>query len=125
MDNKIPLTNEQFQALKAGIPVEHVLTKHLPEESIPKLREWKHVSKESNPLNTQIGGDHYSSMAIQPLEFAIANGLDFFQKDVIKYVTRRKGNAMKRIEDLKKARHYLDIYIATLEENPSWGNEPK
>lgn len=67
-----------------------------------------------NPISafdTQVGGDHYKTMAIQPVEFALANKLDFFQKDIIKYVIRRKGDKNKRLEDLKKASHYLDMYI--------------
>lgn len=66
---------------------------------------------EVSPFATQVGGDHYKTMKIQPLEFAIANDLDFFQKDIIKYVTRRKGDKVKRIEDLQKAKHYLEMYI--------------
>lgn len=68
-------------------------------------------------LSTQVGGNHYKDMRIQPLEFAIANELDFFQLNVIKYVTRKKNN---RLEDLRKAEHYLQMYIATLEANPEW-----
>lgn len=65
-------------------------------------------------LTVQVGGDHYKSMAIQPIEFALANKLDFFQKDIVKYVTRRKGNKVKRIEDLEKAKHYIDLYIEAI-----------
>lgn len=68
-----------------------------------------------NPLHVQVGGDHYKTMKIQPVEFAIANKLDFFQKDIIKYVTRRKGDKAKRVEDLKKAKHYLDLYINSID----------
>ena len=67
--------------------------------------------KKASALDTQVGGDHYKSMAIQPLEFAILNRLDFFQKDILKYITRRKGDKAKRLEDLDKAKHYLEIYI--------------
>lgn len=63
------------------------------------------------PLKRMVGGNHYLTMAIQPLEFALANKLDFFQKDIIKYVTRRKGDKAKRLEDLEKAAHYLEMYI--------------
>ena len=68
-----------------------------------------------NPLNVQIGGTHYALMAIQPLEFAIANKLDFFQQNILKYITRRKGDHAKRIEDLNKAKHYLEVYIEAVE----------
>lgn len=68
-------------------------------------------------FDTQIAGTHYKDMAIQPVEFALANGLDFFQKDVIKYVTRRKGDKAKRLEDLNKAKHYLEMYIEAIEKD--------
>jgi hypothetical protein len=29
----------------------------------------------------------------------------------LKYTTRRKGDKTKRLEDLNKAKHYLDMYI--------------
>ena len=68
----------------------------------------------TDPLQTQVGGSHYKSFKIQPIEFAIANKLDFFQKDILKYITRRKGDKAKRIEDLGKARHYIDLYIRAI-----------
>lgn len=59
--------------------------------------------------DTQIGGDHYKDMAIQPTEYAMANGLGFVEGAVVKYVSRwrKKGG----IQDLKKARHFLDLLI--------------
>jgi hypothetical protein len=61
----------------------------------------------SNALKTQIGGNHYSSMAIQPAEFIIQNNLDFCQGNVIKYVTRFR--AKNGIQDLDKAIHYIEM----------------
>lgn len=60
-------------------------------------------------LDTQEGGDHYRTLKIQPVEYIHANCLYYFEGNVIKYVTRwrTKGG----IEDLKKARHYLDLLI--------------
>ena len=65
----------------------------------------------NNPWQTQIGGSHYQTMAIQPTEFCIKNRLGFAEGNVIKYVCRwqNKGG----VEDLKKARHYLAMLIAT------------
>ena len=62
-----------------------------------------------NPLNVQIGGDHYMKMAIQPVEFIHANGIPFIEGNVIKYVARWKQK--NGIKDLEKARHYLDLLI--------------
>jgi hypothetical protein len=67
--------------------------------------------KPKSAFDVQVGGDHYKTMGIQPVEFALANKLDFFQKDILKYTTRNKGDRAKRIEDLNKAKHYLEMYI--------------
>lgn len=64
----------------------------------------------------QIGGGHYKAKAIQPWDYIAANDLDYFQGNIVKYVTRWRDKA--GVEDLKKARHYLDKYIE-LEENKS------
>lgn len=66
---------------------------------------------ENNPsaLDRQFGGSHYKEMAIQPVEFILANKLDFCEGNVVKYVSRWK--VKNGIEDLRKARHYLDLLI--------------
>lgn len=64
---------------------------------------------ETSALDTQIGGGHYKSMAIQPIEFIMKNGLNFCQGNIIKYVCRYQSK--NGIEDLKKARHYVDLLI--------------
>lgn len=66
----------------------------------------------------QVGGTHYKNMAIQPIEFALANKLDFFQLNIIKYITRQKEG--KRMEDLQKAQHYLSMYIEAVEAGKIW-----
>ncbi|AXF52972.1 MAG: protein of unknown function DUF3310 [Caudoviricetes sp.] len=60
-------------------------------------------------LDTQIGGDHYKSMPIQPMEYSMANKLDACQHTAIKYITRfrEKGG----IQDLEKAKHVIDMLI--------------
>lgn len=60
-------------------------------------------------LTVQEGGDHYKDMPIQPVEYIHANKLGYFEGCVIKYVSRwKKKNG---IEDLKKARHFIDLLI--------------
>ena len=66
-------------------------------------------SEEINPLNTQVGGQHYASMKIQPVEFAFHNNLSFLQGSVIKYITRYKQKNGK--QDLEKAKHFIDLLI--------------
>ena len=60
-------------------------------------------------LNTQVGGNHCSKYAIQPVEFIQANHLDFAQGNIVKLATRfrDKGGA----QDLRKIKHYADILL--------------
>ena len=64
---------------------------------------------EGNALATQVGGDHYSKLAIQPVEYINANHLTYLQGNVIKYVTRYKDK--NGLQDLEKAKHYIDMLI--------------
>ena len=52
---------------------------------------------------------HYTQFKIQPMEFIGGNKLGFLEGNVIKYVCRY--NLKNGVEDLKKARHYLDKLI--------------
>lgn len=63
-----------------------------------------------NPFETQEGGSHYKKLAIQPMQYALANGLDYGQANVVKYVTRFKDKNGK--EDLLKAKHCIDLLLA-------------
>lgn len=60
-------------------------------------------------LKRQEGGGHYKDMKIQPVEFIHANGIGYFEGNVIKYVSRWRAKG--GVEDLKKARHYIDLLI--------------
>lgn len=52
---------------------------------------------------------HYTQHKIQPVVFIGENRLDFLAGNVIKYVSRY--NLKNGVEDLEKARHYLDMLI--------------
>lgn len=56
----------------------------------------------------QVGGNHYVQYKIQPWHIIAEYGLDFWEGNVVKYVLRRKAN---RLEDLQKAKHYLEYLI--------------
>jgi hypothetical protein len=68
-------------------------------------------------LAKQEGGGHYKSLVIQPVEYIHGNGLGFCEGSVIKYVTRWKHK--NGIEDLKKARHFIDLLIEMEESHGS------
>ena len=65
--------------------------------------------KQKSATDTQIGGDHYTKLAIQPMRYSMENGLDALQHTVIKYVTRFRDK--NGIEDLEKAKHCIDMLI--------------
>lgn len=67
------------------------------------------TSDGSKPLDVQVGGDHYKSMAIQPMEYSMANKLDACQHTIIKYVTRFRDKG--GIQDLEKAKHCIELLI--------------
>lgn len=60
-------------------------------------------------LNVQVAGDHYKKQAIQPVQYIHANGIGFFEGNVIKYVTRWRDKG--GIKDLEKAKHYIELLI--------------
>lgn len=68
--------------------------------------------------NYQVGGDHYTVLAVQPWDAMRAwmspeQFHGFLRGNVIKYIARagRKSDPGGEIQDLKKARHYLDALI--------------
>lgn len=66
----------------------------------------------TNPLDSQVQGNHYKDMPIQPVEFTHKNNLNFCQGSVVKYISRYKKK--NGIEDLKKAKHFVEL-LAKLE----------
>jgi hypothetical protein len=59
--------------------------------------------------DTQVGGDHYKSKEIQPWDFIAANGIGYFEGNIVKYISRWRDK--NGLDDLLKARHYLDKLI--------------
>ena len=62
-----------------------------------------------NPLKEQVGGYHYSKLAIQPSVYAEQNKLSYLQGNAIKYITRYKDK--NGVEDLYKAIHTFKLLI--------------
>lgn len=63
-----------------------------------------------DPLVSQVGGGHYKDRAIQPIEYIIANNLNFNKGNVVKYISRYEDKG--GINDLAKVVHYtlLEAY---------------
>ena len=67
-------------------------------------------STATNPLDMQVGGNHYKGMKIQPVQFIHANNIGYLEGNIIKYVCRWRGK--NGMADLEKAKHYIELLIA-------------
>jgi len=65
----------------------------------------------SSALDTQVGGDHYKGLKIQPIEYILANDLNYCEANIVKYITRHatKGGAT----DVNKVIHYAQLLLET------------
>lgn len=77
------------------------------EEKVFKTEQDFHT----NPLDKQIGGSHYKSLKIQPIEYITANGMGFIEGNIIKYITRH--HAKNGADDVKKVIHYCELLLST------------
>ena len=68
----------------------------------------------SSPFSKQEGGTHYKQFAIQPAEFIQRNKLNWYEGNVVKYITRHRYKNGK--EDVLKAMHYLEMQLAEYED---------
>jgi hypothetical protein len=82
------------------------------------MAEDMNAEKSPSPLSTQIGGNHYKDLAIQPVEFIYRNKpvefiyrnkIGYMEGNIIKYTCRHRSKNGR--QDLEKARHYLDMLI--------------
>lgn len=60
-------------------------------------------------LDTQVGGDHYKKLKIQPVEYMHANGIPFIEGCIIKYASRWRDKG--GIADLEKIKHFAQLLI--------------
>ena len=67
------------------------------------------TNEQQKQLDVQIGGDHYKSLLIQPIEYILANNLGWCEGNAIKYITRYKMKGQGK--DIEKAIHYLQILL--------------
>lgn len=89
---------------------DNVTRLHPPAQSLAAVVE-KHTTRVTD--KNQVGGDHYKHMAIQPLDYILANGLGYIEGNVIKYISRWQAKGGR--EDIEKARHYCDLLLAHID----------
>lgn len=81
------------------------------EEYFKGLQKFHPIEDEvSHVKSQQIGGDHYQQGDMQPWDIFLAWSLDPWAANVVKYILRFPHK--NGIEDLRKARHYVDFLIA-------------
>lgn len=71
----------------------------------------RRLKQEREALALQIGGEHYKDCGIQPVEYIHANKLDYFEGNVVKYITRHRTKGEGR-KDIEKAIHYAQLILA-------------
>jgi hypothetical protein len=67
------------------------------------------IERANTANNVQVAGTHYKDKAIQPWDYIVGNNLGYLEGNIVKYVSRWKDKG--GIDDLRKARHYLDKLI--------------
>jgi hypothetical protein len=72
-------------------------------------------------FKSQVGGGHYKDLNPQPLGVLHSWGLPYAEGSAIYYILRwrRKGG----LEDLKKAKHTLELLIELEEKQPKGANK--
>ena len=85
------------------------------EELITEIPVYWNKIKRSDVEKDYINPAHYKMWWIEPIDYIEANDLDFLQGNIIKYVTRARFKNW--LEDLKKAKWYLERLIKREENN--------
>lgn len=79
------------------------------------------MSNDTPALHEQIGGSHYRTLAIQPMEFSTLRGYDPCAHTILKYLTRFDLDGGKGRQDLEKAEHSTRLRIDLLNK---WPHDP-
>lgn len=87
------------------------------EEEIKMLEEKLNKEKNKEALSYQVGGSHYLDKAIQPVEYIVANKLDFLEGCIVKRITRHREKLGAL--DICKIRQECDL-ILQLEYNTTF-----
>jgi hypothetical protein len=76
--------------------------------------ELKKLGRYDLASNHKTTPEHYSGGGIEPIKFIQSHNLDFCSGNIIKYVVRHKFKGQP-VEDLNKARHYIDLLLTEYE----------
>ena len=82
-------------------------------ETVKDKKGFKKINLEKEAIiatERQVGGDHYKTCKIQPVDYIVENNLTFLEGNVVKYITRhrRKGEGAS---DIEKVIHYCELIL--------------
>jgi len=89
--------------------------KKILDEIIEENRQILGRGTKHRSLNKQIGGDHYKTLKIQPIEYITKNELGWCEGNIIKYITRWKQKG--GLADIDKVIHYAEL-LKELQKTP-------
>jgi hypothetical protein len=107
--NKVILDAETIQPGPLGMAQKK---KEVVKRYFDKLDMITPYAQQESPVanDVQVGGAHYKALDPQPWDVVHSWGMGFLDGNVVKYVSRADYKSNK-LEDLRKARWYLDAAI--------------
>lgn len=84
------------------------LIDNAPPHDWDKMRRANPYKKE-RALDKQVGGDHYKSLAIQPIEYVTKNNMGYCEANIVKYITRHASKGGR--QDIEKVIHYAELLL--------------
>jgi hypothetical protein len=106
---EVPANSPRRGMSEAIPPFAKMLIDEFEREQAERLEEMLAEVDKHSALSVQVGGGHYKSFAIQPVEFIHRNGIPFIEGNAIKYLCRWRDKG--GIQDLEKVKHYIDLLI--------------
>jgi hypothetical protein len=100
--------NKRLKKARVGVGPRAYPKKPGPTDIVQKGSDGR---SQGSPLQRQVGGDHYKTFVIQPIEFITRNGLTFTQGNVVKRICRYNKPGGKGHEDLHKIIHELELLM--------------
>ena len=79
------------------------------QEAKVEAEDYIKKDEKKKALDRQVSGDHYKTLAIQPIEYIMANELSWCEGNIIKYTTRHKQKGQRA--DIEKVIHYAEILL--------------
>lgn len=107
------MSSDQYDLLQSKIkepPDKPEAPWHMPGTAFEGKRVMSQNVEKTQEKNSVLSPNHYVRWKESPLVFIGENNLDFLCGNIIKYVLRY--DAKNGVDDLKKARVYLDALIA-------------